>query len=101
MPLTLHQEGLDEELARHLRIDEEPDLREWEELVGRVRAATDPVRIAVVGKYVNLRDAYLSVMEALNHGGIHHGADVRIDWIASDDLGGGATEEALGGADWI
>ena len=67
----------------------------------KVRAATDPVRIAVVGKYVNLRDAYLSVMEALNHGGIHHGAEVRIDWIASDDLGGVATEEALGDADGI
>ena len=101
VPLTLHQEGLDAELARHLGIDGEPDLSEWEGLVDKVRAATDPVRIAVVGKYVNLRDAYLSVMEALNHGGIHHGAEVRIDWIASDDLGGNATEEALGDADGI
>jgi CTP synthase len=101
VPLVLHQEGLDEELARHLRIDQQPDLTEWQGLVDRVRAATDPVRIAVVGKYVNLRDAYLSVMEALNHGGIHHGAEVRIDWIASDDLGGGATAEALGAADGI
>jgi CTP synthase len=50
---------------------------------------------------VNLRDAYLSVMEALNHGGIHHGVDVRIDWIASDDLGGDATEQALEGADGV
>jgi CTP synthase len=101
VPLTLHQEGLDAELARHLGIDGEPDLSEWEGLVDKVRAATDPVRIAVVGKYVNLRDAYLSVMEALNHGGIHHGAEVLIDWIASDDLGGVATEEALGEADGI
>jgi CTP synthase len=101
VPLTLHHEGLDDELARHLRIDHEPDLSEWEGLVEKVRAATEPVRIAVVGKYVNLRDAYLSVMEALNHGGIHHGAEVRIDWIASDDLGGDATEVALGGADGI
>ncbi|HEX6401134.1 MAG TPA: CTP synthase, partial [Actinomycetota bacterium] len=101
VPLVLHREGLDEEIARHLRIDHEPELSEWQALVDRVQAATDPVRIAVVGKYVNLRDAYLSVTEALNHGGIHHGADVRIDWIASDDLGGGATEEALGDADGI
>jgi CTP synthase len=101
VPLTLHQEGLDAELARHLGIDGQPDLSEWEGLVDKVRAATDPVRIAVVGKYVNLRDAYLSVMEALNHGGIHHGAEVLIDWIASDDLGGVATEEALGEADGI
>jgi CTP synthase len=101
VPLVLHQEGLDDELARHLGIVNEPDLSEWETLVRRVREAADPVRIAVVGKYVNLRDAYLSVTEALNHGGIHHGADVRIDWIASDDLGGDATEEALGDADGI
>lgn len=101
VPLTLHHEGLDAELARHLGIEGEPDLSEWQGLVDKVRAATDPVRIAVVGKYVNLRDAYLSVMEALNHGGIHHGAEVLIDWIASDDLGGGATEEALGDADGI
>jgi CTP synthase len=101
VPLVLHQEGLDEELARHLGIDAAPDLSEWEGLVRRVREAADPVRIAVVGKYVNLRDAYLSVTEALNHGGIHHGADVRIEWIASDDLGGDATEEALGDVDGI
>ena len=47
-----------------------------------------PITIAVVGKYVTLRDAYLSVMEALYHGGFHHGADVQISWVASDDLGG-------------
>src|SRR4026207_1674650 len=101
VPLTLHQEGLDAELARHLGIEGQPDLSEWEGLVHKVRTATDPVRIAVVGKYVNLRDAYLSVMEALNHGGIHHGVEVVIDWIASDDLGGGATEAALGNADGV
>ena len=100
VPLTLHQEGLDEELARHLRIDDEPDLAEWEARGAGPRGDRSG-RIAVVGKYVNLRDAYLSVMEALNHGGIHHGADVQIDWIASDDLGGDATEEALGEADGI
>ncbi len=79
----------------HLRIEGEPDLSEWEGLVDRIHAATEPVTIAVVGKYVTLRDAYLSVMEALYHGGFHHGADVQIRWVASDDLGGQATEEAL------
>jgi CTP synthase len=101
IPLILHKEGLDQELAAHLGIDAAPDLSEWDALVERVRHATDPVRIAVVGKYVNLHDAYLSVMEALSHGGIHHGADVQIDWIASDDLGGQATDEALAEADGI
>ena len=101
VPLVLHKEGLDTELARHLGIDAEPDLSEWDDLVGRLHAATEPVTIAVVGKYVNMRDAYLSVTEALYHGGFHHGADVQIRWVASDDLGGIATEEALRGVDGI
>jgi CTP synthase len=101
VPLVLHREGLDGLLADHLRIDGEPDLSEWTSLVDRVHAATDPVDIAVVGKYVYLRDAYLSVMEALRHGGFHHGADVRIHWIASDDLGGDATELALSQMDGV
>jgi CTP synthase len=101
VPLVLRKEGLDEELARHLRIDEEPDLGEWTALVDRIHEATEPVRIAVVGKYVNLRDAYLSVMEALKHGGFAHGAAVDIRWVASDDLGGQATEAALDGMDGI
>jgi CTP synthase len=101
VPLVLHREGLDTELARHLRIEGEPDLTEWEGLVDRIHAATEPVTIAVVGKYVTLRDAYLSVMEALYHGGFHHGADVQIRWVASDDLGGQATDEALHDVDGV
>ncbi len=101
VPLVLHKEGLDALLADHLRVDDEPDLSEWEALVDRVHAAVDPVDIAVVGKYVNLRDAYLSVMEALRHGGFAHGVDVQIHWIASDDLGGDATAEALADMDGV
>jgi CTP synthase len=101
VPLVLHREGLDALLAEHLRIVEEADLSEWTSLVDRVNAAADPVDIAVVGKYVYLRDAYLSVMEALRHGGFHHAADVRIHWIGSDDLGGDATELALSEMDGI
>ncbi len=101
VPLTLHKEGLDTLLAEHLRFNEGADLSEWEALVDRVHAATDQVDIAVVGKYVYLRDAYLSVMEALRHGGIHHGADVQIHWIASDDLGGAGTDDALRNMDGI
>jgi len=101
VPLVLHKEGLDGLLADHLEIVATPDLSEWTSLVDRVHAATEMVDVAVVGKYVYLRDAYLSVMEALRHGGIHHGRDVQIHWIASDDLGGDATEEALGSMDGI
>jgi CTP synthase len=101
VPLVLHHEGLDRVLASHLRIEGHPDLSEWQALVERIHAASDPVTIAVVGKYVNLRDAYLSVVEALYHGGFAHGADVQIRWVASDDLGGDATEESLAGVDGV
>jgi CTP synthase len=101
VPLVLHREGLDQLLAEHLRIDAEPDISEWTALVDAVHAATEPVDIAVVGKYVYLRDAYLSVVEALYHGGFHHGADVRIHWVASDDLGGENTESMLADMDGI
>jgi CTP synthase len=102
VPLVLHGEGLDRELASHLGLDESPpELSEWQELVDRIHAAAEPVTIAVVGKYVNLRDAYLSVMEALRHGGFHHGYDVDIRWVASDDLGDGNTERELESADGI
>jgi CTP synthase len=88
VPLVLNGEGLDRELANHLHIDAEPDLTEWRELVRRIDAASDPVRVAIVGKYVNLRDAYLSVIEALKHGGFHHGVRIEIEWVSSDDLEG-------------
>jgi CTP synthase len=96
VPLILAKEGLDRELANHLRIDAEPDMSEWNALVERIDEATDPVRVAIVGKYVNLRDAYLSVIEALKHGGFHHGADVQIEWVSSDDVDEGDAAELLG-----
>jgi CTP synthase len=102
VPLVLHQEGLDTFVARHLRLPEtEPDLSGWQGLVDRIGSATSPVRIAVVGKYVDLPDAYLSVIESLNHGGFHHGARVDIRWVASDDIAEGRVEEILGDADGV
>ena len=95
VPLILAKEGLDRELAQHLRIDAEPDMTEWQTLVDRIDAAVDPVRVAIVGKYVNLRDAYLSVIEALKHGGFHHGVDVQIEWVSSDDVEEGDAAEIL------
>jgi CTP synthase len=86
VPLLLHREGLDTVIAEHLRIEGEPNLAEWTALVERIDEAQEPARVAIVGKYVDLRDAYLSVIEALKHGGFHHGVDIQIDWISSDDL---------------
>jgi CTP synthase len=101
VPLVLHDEGLDDYVARHLGIDETPDLTEWRALSDRIERAVDPVHIAIVGKYVNLRDAYLSVIEALRHGGFHHGARVQLSWVASDELAAGGAPEILAGADGI
>jgi CTP synthase len=102
VPLVLHDEGLDAYLARHLHLEEhQPDLSEWRALMDRIEHATEPVDIAVVGKYVDLPDAYLSVIEALKHGGFFHGASVRIRWVASDEIAGGKVEEILAGADGI
>jgi CTP synthase len=101
VPLVLHREGLDRELAQHLGIDAEPDLSEWNALVDRIDSAIDPVRIAIVGKYVNLRDAYLSVIEALHHGGFHHGVDVDLAWVSSDDLDQADASQVLAGIDGI
>jgi CTP synthase len=77
------------------------DLSDWETLVGRVEAATHPVRIGLIGKYVNLPDAYLSVVEALRHGGYHHGARIELDWIQAEDVEGLLAEGRLRDLDGI
>jgi CTP synthase len=102
VPLVLHEEGLDGYLARHLRLPEAPpDLSDWLALVDRIELATAPVTIAMVGKYIDLRDAYLSVIEALKHGGFHHGARVDIRWVASDEIATGDVDRLLGDADGV
>ena len=89
IPLTLRAEGLDEVVCRQLGLGARPaDLAEWEALVARIQRAPTPVRIGLVGKYVSLPDAYLSVIEALNHGAIHHGADIDIEWVQAEDVEG-------------
>ncbi len=88
LPLILHDEGLDDVVCEVLRIDRPIDLAPWQELVDKVEAATAPVRIGLIGKYIQLQDAYLSVVESLRHAGIHHGAKVEIDWIQAEDVEG-------------
>lgn len=89
IPLVLHNEGLDTFACDHLQVDApDADLTEWKALVDRVFAAEQKVRVGLIGKYVSLVDAYLSVVEALNHAGIHHLADVEIDWIQAEDVEG-------------
>ena len=91
IPLALHEEGLDRYVCGLLHFDEDVhrlDLTDWERLVERVDAATKPVRIGLIGKYVNLPDAYLSVAEALRHGGYAHGAKIQLDWIQAEEVEG-------------
>lgn len=88
LPLILHEEGLDDFVCDVLRIDSKADLSSWEALVAQVDDATKPVRIGLIGKYVELQDAYLSVVESLKHAGFHHGARVEIDWIQAEDVEG-------------
>ncbi|MGH8900007.1 MAG: CTP synthase [Egibacteraceae bacterium] len=98
VPLVLRDEGLDDFVARRIGLDPavDPDLAEWTAMVHRAMNPSGTVRIAVVGKYVSLPDAYLSISEALTHAGIHHGVEVRITWVPADNLQApGAAQRAL------
>jgi CTP synthase len=102
LPLILHDEGLDTVALDVLRMDgHELDLTSWEALVRRVEDATTAVRIGLIGKYVQLPDAYLSVVEALKHAGFHHGAKVEIDWIQAEDVEGLLASDRLRDLDGI
>jgi len=87
IPLVLHDQGIDTYVCRTLGIDETQypiDLGQWEELVRRVESLHRQVRIGMVGKYVNMPDAYMSVVEALRSAGFHHGARIELDWIDAE-----------------
>jgi CTP synthase len=89
IPLVLHDEGLDAVVCRILALgDRDPELSEWEILVDRIENPERTARVGIIGKYVSLQDAYLSVAESLKHGGFHHGVDVEIDWIQAEDVEG-------------
>jgi len=101
VPLAMHDEGLDTVVLDRLGIAaSEPDLREWRSIATRAASATDRVEVAIVGKYVDLPDAYLSVVEAVRHGGIEHGVHVDVRWIAADDVERDGTN-ALQGVDGV
>ncbi len=102
VPLEFAHEGVDETILKHFGIElPPPDMSDWEGLVERVKAATEPVRIALVGKYNQLADAYLSVIEALNHAGSHHGGHVEVVWVDSERLTDGEVEQELATCDGI
>jgi CTP synthase len=95
LPLVLHDEGLDAVVCETLRIEAEPDLSSWASVVEMVERATRPVRIGLIGKYIDLHDAYLSVAESIKHAGFHLGANVDIDWIQAEEVEGLLAEGRL------
>ena len=103
VPLVTHGENLDGFVVDHLRMTDvpEPELSHWQGIVNRINSCTKEVNIGLIGKYVTLPDAYLSVVESLKHAGYAHSTDVKITWIASDDLEGTNVHEMLGEVDGV
>ncbi|MBK5268303.1 MAG: CTP synthase [Acidimicrobiia bacterium] len=89
VPLALHADGLDKVILDRLHIEApEPDLTRWRHMVDRASQATEVVTIGLVGKYVDLPDAYLSVVEALRHGGFANDVKLDLRWIPAEDMTG-------------
>jgi CTP synthase len=89
VPLLLEETGLGDLVVEMLGLQDQvhpPHLEDWKEAVARMKEEKPPVRIALVGKYVALHDAYMSVRESLIHASLHYGRDVQIDWINSEEL---------------
>ena len=101
-PLMLEESNFSAVACRELGIRAgEADLTEWKEMLKRATEPERAVRIALVGKYVKMRDAYLSVAEALRHGGFENGVRTEIEWIEAEDVTEENAESILGGADGI
>ena len=85
VPISYHEQGMDREVLRHFGLphEDKPNIERWQRIVNIVRAPEGEVRIAIVGKYINLLDSYKSLAEALAHGGIANRVRVRLDWVDS------------------
>ncbi|MBO7407047.1 MAG: CTP synthase, partial [Clostridia bacterium] len=101
-PLMLEKSGFSAVVCRELGLKTpEPDLTEWSEMVTRIKSRPYTVHIGLVGKYVGLHDAYLSVAEALRHAGYYYNTHIKIHWIDSETITKDTVEEMLGGLDGI
>ncbi|MEA5605145.1 CTP synthase [Nostoc sp. UHCC 0252] len=102
VPLNLEREGMAEQVLNLLQMEQrKPDLTQWQTLVQRLHTPKHELEIAIVGKYVQLSDAYLSVVEALNHAAISTYGKLRLRWVNSEDLENESAETHLGGVDGI
>ena len=101
-PLMLEKSNFSSVVLRELGIKaQNPDLKEWTDMVEKIKTRTKDVRIGLVGKYVELHDAYLSVAEALRHAGYYNDAHVEIVWIDSEEIKPANVDEKLGGLNGI
>jgi CTP synthase len=102
VPLRLREQGLDEMVIDRLGLEcGDPDMSEWERFVAHASSLADTVDIALVGKYVQLPDAYLSVTEALDHAGVHHDHKVNVHWVDAESLTPEEVDQILVGMDGI
>ncbi|MRG86227.1 CTP synthase [Salinibacillus xinjiangensis] len=102
IPLNLQEQSLDQITCDHFGLTcKEADMESWTQLVNKVANLSDTVNIALVGKYVELQDAYLSVVEALKHAGYNYNSDVNVMWINAEDVNEDNVKETLRGADGI
>jgi len=102
VPLMIEDTGLGDYILDHFKVDtSKPNLSEWDSIVEKCRAATDTLRIGIVGKYVELHDAYMSVKESIVHAGIHQNQNVEIVWIHSGELEKGKKLDELQSLDGI
>ncbi|MGQ0812801.1 MAG: CTP synthase [Nitrospiraceae bacterium] len=102
VPIVFRKEGLDELIVRTLHLETgPPNLREWDAMVQKIKHPKHEVSIALVGKYIELKESYKSLVEALVHGGIDHETHVKIQWIESEAIERQGTERVLREADGI
>lgn len=102
VPLMLRDQGMDDIVLNHLKLSAPPaDMNDWVKLVDRVKSLSEQVEIAIVGKYVELHDAYLSVVEALAHAGFESNADVKIRWVNAEEITDENVSKELAGINGI
>jgi len=102
VPLILHKLSLDDLICRHFGWSGTPPvLVEWEKMVERINHPSRRIKIAICGKYVNLKDAYKSIIEAFVHAGVHSDAAVDLEWVSSEDIKHGGAEKFLRDADGL
>ncbi len=101
VPLLLYEEGLAQIVLKHFGWHRRPNLSEWESLVSKVKNLRGQINVALVGKYVKLPDAYLSVVEALRHAGFYHGVEVKLNWVDAETLSAQEVEDSLKKVDCV